>query len=188
MQSEQGLLDFRRAVFLFFIFIFYKNILSFSKFTGIYPGRPGSPCCGAAENFCRKALGGPVARQRGGLPAAGRKAPGGPAARQRGGRLPDTADPHLIHQKFRKKFSVYRNTIRIKDNKKNVTLVCKQWRFPYLQHSELIIRTNQRSLVHLEDQRLHQDDRSIITIEKQVATTNHPYYADLSYVVRVRDL
>ena len=26
--------------FLFFIFIFYKNIFSFSKFTEIYPGRP----------------------------------------------------------------------------------------------------------------------------------------------------
>ena len=30
----------------------------------------------------------------------------------------------------------------------------EQWR-PYLQHAEFIILTDQRSLVHLEDQRLH---------------------------------
>ena len=30
---------------------------------------------------------------------------------------------------------------------------------PYLQHSEFIIRTDQRSLVHLEDQRLHLGSR-----------------------------
>src|SRR6185503_15973289 len=88
-------------------------------------------------------------------------AAGPQAARQRGGSLPDTTNPHLLHQKFRKKFSIYRNTIRIKDNKKNVPLVCKQWRFPYLQHSEFIIRTNQRSLVHLEDQRLHLGSRRL---------------------------
>ena len=47
--------------FLFFNFVFYKNIFLFSKFTGIYPGRP----------------------------AAGRPGPGRPAAgRQRGGRPP----------------------------------------------------------------------------------------------------
>ena len=56
------------AVFLFFIFVFYKNIFSFSKFTEIYPGRPAagrpgpgrgaagtwSPRCGAAGAFLQK--------------------------------------------------------------------------------------------------------------------------------------
>ena len=40
-----------RAVFLFFIFVFYKNIFLFSKFTGIYPGRPAA---GRQELFCKK--------------------------------------------------------------------------------------------------------------------------------------
>jgi len=44
------------AVFLFFIFVFYKNIFLFLKFTEIYPGRP----------------------------AAGRPAPGRPAAGRQG--------------------------------------------------------------------------------------------------------
>ena len=41
--------------FLFFIFVFYKNIFLFSKFTGIHSGRPAagtwSPRCGAARVF-----------------------------------------------------------------------------------------------------------------------------------------
>ena len=83
-------------IFLFFIFIFYKNIFSFSKFTGIYPGRPaagrlgpGRPATGRQELFykkiyeffCRKAPGGPVARQQGGRPpSSGAAGPGRLAA------------------------------------------------------------------------------------------------------------
>ena len=39
-----------RAVFLFFIFVFYKNIFSICKFTGIYPGS------GAAGAFVQNLL------------------------------------------------------------------------------------------------------------------------------------
>ena len=69
--------------FLFFNFIFYKNIFSFSKSREIYPGRPAAGRSGPAsgwppgsrgraqifrENFCRKA---PAALQRGDqVPAA----------------------------------------------------------------------------------------------------------------------
>ena len=52
-------------IFIFFIFVSYKNIFLFLKFIGIYPGRPAA---GRQGNFCRKAPGGPVARQRGGRP------------------------------------------------------------------------------------------------------------------------
>ena len=48
------------AVFLFFIFIFYKNIFSFSKFTEIYTDRPaagrpgpGRPAAGRQGLFCK---------------------------------------------------------------------------------------------------------------------------------------
>ena len=44
----------------FFIFVFYKNIFLFSKFTGIYPGRPaagragpGRPAAGRQGLFCK---------------------------------------------------------------------------------------------------------------------------------------
>jgi len=37
-----------RGRFLFFIFVFYKNIFSIWKFTGIYPGRPAA---GRQEHF-----------------------------------------------------------------------------------------------------------------------------------------
>ena len=91
-------MPFDQAVFLFFYF-------SFSFFTKIYfrcrnlekytrPPRCRAagtwlPRCGAAgaflqkirENFCRKAPGGPVARQRGGRPpSSGTAGPGCPAA------------------------------------------------------------------------------------------------------------
>ena len=46
------------AVFLFFIFLFYKNIFSIWKFTGIYPGcsaagrpGPGRPTAGRQGHF-----------------------------------------------------------------------------------------------------------------------------------------
>ena len=79
--------------FLFFIFVFYKNIFSFSKFTGIYPGRPaagrpgpGRPAAGRqgflcknfCENICAQVPGGqsPGSGAAGplGRPAAGRPA------------------------------------------------------------------------------------------------------------------
>jgi hypothetical protein len=85
------------VVFLFFYFLFlffYKNIFLFSKFTGIYPGRPaagqpgpGRPAAGAAGAFlqkcsrriCAEANRGPIARQGAagppGRPAAGRPPP-----------------------------------------------------------------------------------------------------------------
>ena len=58
----------------FFIFVFYKNIFSIWKFTGIYPTWPAGS--GAAGAFLKKislrklraCLWGPVARQRGGRP------------------------------------------------------------------------------------------------------------------------
>ena len=179
-----------RSFFYFFIFYFRFFIKIYFRFQNLQKYIPAALLPGGRDLvgvFLQKIL--QKNSWRTGRPTAGRPAPRPPGSGAAcPGRLPDTADPHLLHQKFRKQFSVCHNTIRIKDNKKNVPLVCKQWRFSYLQHSELIILTNQRSLVHFEDQRLHQDDRSIITIEEQVATTNQPYRADLSYVVRVRDL
>ena len=53
---ERGLYLWR--FFYFFIFVFYKNIFSIWKFTGIYPGRPaaGRPGSGRpgllCKNFC----------------------------------------------------------------------------------------------------------------------------------------
>ena len=38
-------------IFLFFVFVFYKNIFSFSKFTKIYPGRPAA---GRQGLICKK--------------------------------------------------------------------------------------------------------------------------------------
>ena len=84
------------AVFLFFyfLFLFFKKIFSFSKFTGIYPGRPaagrpgpGRPAAGRqgffvktfTKIFARRSLGA-------GRPTTGRPAP--QAARQRGDCLP----------------------------------------------------------------------------------------------------
>ena len=34
--------EFQRFFFIFFIFVFYKNIFLIWKFTGIYPGRPAA--------------------------------------------------------------------------------------------------------------------------------------------------
>ena len=81
-------------IFLFFNFIFYKNIFLFSKFTGIYPGRPaaerpgpGRPaaerqgllCKFFCENICAQVSGGrsPGSGAAGppGRPTAGRLAP-----------------------------------------------------------------------------------------------------------------
>jgi len=68
--------------FYFFIFVFYKNIFSFSKFTGIYLRPPRCRATGPQgparkyfrKSFCTKA---PAAPQRGDQI---------PAARRRGGR------------------------------------------------------------------------------------------------------
>ena len=57
----------------FFIFVFYKNIFSIWKFTGIYPGRPAAGRQSISEkNFAEK-----IARRSlgAGRPAAGRPAP-----------------------------------------------------------------------------------------------------------------
>ena len=91
-------------IFLFFNFVFYKNIFSFSKFTEIYPGRPAAgrsapsrPAAGRQGLFCKSFRGkfarGPLEpgarplRPPGpsGRPAAGQQAP---TARQRGDQLP----------------------------------------------------------------------------------------------------
>src|SRR6185312_11871684 len=47
-------------IFIFLIFVFYKNIFSFSKFTRIYPGRPaagrpgpGRPAAGRQGLICK---------------------------------------------------------------------------------------------------------------------------------------
>ena len=71
------------AVFLFFIFIFYKNIFSIWKFTGIYPGRPaagrpgpGRPAAGRQGLLCKAFCSNNCAEVPGaGRPAAGRPAP-----------------------------------------------------------------------------------------------------------------
>ena len=54
-------MDPTSAIFLFFIFVFYKNIFSIWKFTGIYPGRPaagrpgpGRPAAGRQGLICKK--------------------------------------------------------------------------------------------------------------------------------------
>ena len=60
-------------IFLFFIFVFYKNIFSFSE---IYRNIPGRPAAGRPRAFlqkfslriCAEVPGGPVARQRSGRP------------------------------------------------------------------------------------------------------------------------
>ena len=54
--------DFGSFLFLYFLFSFFtKNIFLFSKFTGIYPGRPaagrpgpGRPAAGRQRLFCKK--------------------------------------------------------------------------------------------------------------------------------------
>ena len=123
-----------RQFFLYFLF-------SFSKFTEIYPGRPvagrpgpGLPAAGRQGLFCKNfrwefALRPLEDRSPGsgaagppGRPAAGQQAP---AARQQGDRLPEAAGPRLLHQKFRKKFSVCRNTIHIAHNGLTVHWYCK---------------------------------------------------------------
>ena len=112
MQAPKG------AVFLFFIFIFYKNIFSFSKFTEIYPdrpvtGRPGPsrPAAGRQGLFLQKFSLRPLEDWSPGSGAAGPQ-----AARQRGDRLPEATGPCSLHQKFRKKFSICRDTIHITYN------------------------------------------------------------------------
>ena len=80
------------AVFLFFIFVFYKNIFSFSKFTGIYPAAPllggrnlVAPLRGG-RGFCVKTFAKIFTRKSLGAdrPAAGRPAL---AARLQGDRI-----------------------------------------------------------------------------------------------------
>ena len=74
------------AVFLFFlfffIFVFYKNIFSIWKFTGIYPGRPAaSRPAAAAGAFLKKIRGKNCAQVPGGRsPDSGAAGPGRPAA------------------------------------------------------------------------------------------------------------
>ena len=54
----QNLGDF--FIFLFFNFVFYKNIFLFSKFTGIYPGRPAVGRQGfSSKNFAENLRPGP---------------------------------------------------------------------------------------------------------------------------------
>ena len=76
------------AVFLFFIFVFHKNTFSFSKFTGIYPGRPaagrpgpGRPAAGRqgllCKNFCENIC---AQVPEGRSPGSGAASPGRPAA------------------------------------------------------------------------------------------------------------
>ena len=119
-------------IFLFFIFVFYKNIFLFSKFTGVYTpasllpggrhlvapprGGRGFSIIFNGKNLCANPW-------RTGRPTAGRPAP--QAARQRGDRLPEAAGPRLLHQKFRKKFSVCCNTIHITYNGLTVHWYCK---------------------------------------------------------------
>ena len=57
MQWDPGI-SARFFIFMFFIFVFYKNIFSIWKFIGIYPGRPvagrqgsGSPAAGRQGHF-----------------------------------------------------------------------------------------------------------------------------------------
>ena len=64
--------------FYFFIFVFYKNIFSIWKFTGIYPGRLAA---GAAGAFLKKNRGENCAQvPRGRSPGSGPAGPGRPAA------------------------------------------------------------------------------------------------------------
>ena len=56
-----GRLQVQPALAVFFIFVFYKNIFSCSKFIGIYPGRPaawrpgpGRPSAGRQGLICKK--------------------------------------------------------------------------------------------------------------------------------------
>ena len=72
------------VIFLFFNFVFYKNIFLFSKFTGIYSAAPLPGGRGfAAKSFAENLRPDPW---RTGCSAAGRPAP--QAARLRGDRLP----------------------------------------------------------------------------------------------------
>ena len=88
-----------RAVFLFFIFVFYKNIFSIWKFTGIYPGRPAAGGRAFLKKISQRKLRagpwGPVAQQLGGRPprppSSGAGSPGHPAAGRRA-----TGSPTLI--------------------------------------------------------------------------------------------
>ena len=62
----------RFFIFIFFIFVFYKNIFSFSKFTGISPAAP----LPGGRGFCAKNFVKIFARR-----AAGRPAPRPPGCR-----------------------------------------------------------------------------------------------------------
>ena len=129
------------AFFIFFISVFLqKYIFDLEIYRNIprpprcRAARTWSPRCGAAGLFCKNFRGefalkplndrSPDSGAAGppGRPAAGRQAP---AARQRGDRLPETTGPRLLHQKFRKKFSVCRNTIHITYNCLTVHCYCK---------------------------------------------------------------
>ena len=91
-------------IFLFFIFVFYKNIFSIWKFTGIYPGRDLAARQRGGMGFCAKTLAQIIARRSlgAGRPAVGR--PGPLAARLLGDRLSHPyirvgwlPTPHLHH-------------------------------------------------------------------------------------------
>ena len=89
-RSEEMDLDvseFRGSIFIFifFNFVFYKNIFSFSKFTGIYPGRPAAGRQGLfCKNFRGKFARRPLEDRSPGRGAAGPPRPPGSGAAGRG--------------------------------------------------------------------------------------------------------
>ena len=68
-------------IFIFFNFVFYKNIFLFSKFTGIYPGRPAAGRLGHFCETCRRKFAPESLEDR----SSGSGAAGPQAARQWGG-------------------------------------------------------------------------------------------------------
>ena len=70
MSNSNGLARLAFFYFLFFIFVFYKNIFSIWKFTEIYPGRTAARTFvkKKSQRKLRRGPWGPVARQRGGRP------------------------------------------------------------------------------------------------------------------------
>ena len=117
--------------FLYFSFLFLKKYIFVFEIYRNIPGRPtagrpgpGRPAAGRQGLFCKKfrwefALR-PLEDRSPGSGAAGPQ-----AARQRGDRLPEATGPRLLHQKFRKKLSVCRNTIHIIYNGLTVHWYCK---------------------------------------------------------------
>ena len=116
-----GLFSVYGGGFFYFLFSFFTKI--YFCFQNLQEYTPAAPLPGGRDlvaplrggrSFSAKIFAEKPLKDR--SPDSGAADP--QAARQRGSCLPDTADPHLLHQKFRIFFSVCRNTIRIKDNKK----------------------------------------------------------------------